>query len=1122
MIDNSVVKAIEAPTSDDGYNETDDDSRGEPEQTLIGQPTSLVTPWYRPLANATITQCDEEPQPNYTPYDLFCLHTRLQSVFARRYPELANATILFPMIPSFDPNGVTGMMRVVVQLQTNVVLGASSIQTVNPNQATSLLLAPDLRQRLQAEINQILATWPRHCVLDDAQVITGSTKIPRSWLRVVLPYLRLDPKLDPFILEECLMVDLSSIFDYHTVYDQLTILLRNTLERLYQHGTVVCSAAFAERWQLVPIAVAPLPLTAESLDEERDVDEDPGVHLDDDSALVTESIPLRLPPGWNTNNRFIRDDDVIDVQVQPTGWSQQDDQPVYTIMDPDDVDDNIGVQDDTQIVSGMDVTLDDYLEDRQQETTVGLYQASKGAYGDRLIRNKTRFLLDRLHRVTWIRLNPSGNATPPERELEIWHHAARAIQRFHTLDPNNDRFIFAGCGLLVHQALVPNLDTFRRLAQVLSLAWLEGLVSDPVDVQRLTALPEGRLPENAVVYRTVDRIRPWVVSSLIRSNPVSNPLYIANQGTWVVQRFDGLARIIDQLRTLTTVLVDTDRQDGLVRIRVYPRDFVPNPGLQAIETLNRLSYVPLRFSLNVDTPAVDRARTGQDDWLVALRKITQEFTRRWVEPSVTTIITSFPQLDDQSSGVGSLGLSEITTIVFEPINDDGLIYVPRHLVDPLKERLGLDQLIGQRFISDDALTWYAMSTLPTLVGVDQCQDYLGMILGPGNAFPLETIELVTSKTQRLRYDGYIAWSWLRKTDSLQVLDLVQEIAPLWGFDLVQQDHQHQVLVLRSTTERLRFVDEPLGPWLCRSLASIITGGLPLVTLTGDWVQTMNYDAITRIKMTYAVRRCLTTMAGRKGKEYLVFVINEARVNDDLSITVELGTLGEVKEFLDLLRQTLKDAPNWLTLPVEPGTAMIVLQKINDRYPSLSPMTIDLDWQEEGKTRSAGGTLIVDVDAEANESSAVAHPALLVASDINTVFIDRPDQPPSQVDVIRSLTTVTGMDRERFRARYQGDSVDSTLTSSPGLVSTDDPQLDVYFESDPEFEEGAIVFADMVYRDGSVRSLVEVPVAATESSTAQSVIDTVISDWEQGKYFNPWSRVMTSNSGTSSKQPSYTP
>jgi hypothetical protein len=155
----------------------------------------------------------------------------------------------------------------------------------------------------------------------------------------------------------------------------------------------------------------------------------------------------------------------------------------------------------------MDNAPEDYIEHRQQETDIGLYQAMWSL--DRLMKNKTFFLLERLHGVDWVRL-PVKIQQP--LELPIWHHVAMAI-RENGYDAND--FLFTGCGLLVHHHVVPDIDAFRRLAAITSRASLRGLVSNDVIVHRYaTAEEQSGNPAETVMYRTVDRLRPWVVSTL--------------------------------------------------------------------------------------------------------------------------------------------------------------------------------------------------------------------------------------------------------------------------------------------------------------------------------------------------------------------------------------------------------------------------------------------------------------------------------------------------------------------------------------------------------------------------------------------------------------------------------
>jgi hypothetical protein len=1149
--------------------ETDDGTEGGlrqiGESVTIGMPTEFTTPWYRPMAQVSITQCDEEPVVNFTPYNLFCLQTRLQSFLIRTYPNLANATILFPMVASFDSVGNGGMMKVAVRLQVNAhrphdtpsipdgnlgdmgaMNGLGALSTLPDEKvlytrdvARDAELPADQRREIQNTIDTIISSWPTHCLLDDVKINNGpgdQRNVPSSWLRVVLPYLRIDPELDPFIQDECLLVDLSAVFDYHTIYDQMVITMRRMLRRLYYQGTLVCSETFAQRWELVPVALGMLTYRSERSDES-DLGPDFGAYQEPEMVSYTEEDVV------DPDESFPFPQPAFDAKVSiGSSWSTRhrdtEDQQLDLGLGNDNAD--IRDQDTDPIDSGVDSTLDEYLTGRQRETTVGLYQARwrMDRYFDD--RPKTSFLVDRLRHIEWIRINVD---TLHDRELEIWHHVAVALRG--VVDMNYVEF--TGCGILIHQREIPDLATFRRVTDVTDRAALRGFVSDPVTIQRTKDLPEASeanpsSTEHTVVYRTTDRLRPYVTSVL--STPISSTPAVGSvvdSGMfieWIADPQDLRLIALRSLRSPITgnrslrspitgnrslrspitgnrslrspitgnrlrypIWTDTDRADGLVRCRYSKsagRNVVTTATEQALAEISSLAYVPLVFNLTVDTNAVDRARSGQDDWLSALRTLVLELVRKWIEPQTTTVITAFIDTANPAT----------TMIVMSPLNDDGPVWVAPEMLSSIQERFALDQLIGWRYISDDNLVWTAVKTIPGLVGSDEIKSHLGLIIGPGNTFPSLTILAIQSKIVMLRHLGYLVWSRLSQVDAIQVTDLIQELAPLWGFRIVETDLNGN-LILQSLPARGVWTDEALGSWLCRAIASIMTSGLPSVTLTGEWVQAMNYDADTVIRLTYAARLTMADLASSKP-----YLSGEVYVNDDLSITAEFGTLDEVGVFLGRFHRSLQNAPSWLIIPLNLSgpyglhDADIVLRKVVDRYPSLSPMVIN-------------DALVVNLDDKAHESASVAHPGLLMGSSINSVFVERPDDRKSQVDVISDLIVITGMDRERYAlesdrseaSNGQSNSNEVGDGQSNGLVDVTDPQLDIYFQ-DGVVDPG--LFVDMIYADGTVRSLAEVPINSTTS--IESTADAITDDWTSGRYFNRWSQVMLSNLGHIGKQP----
>lgn len=185
----------------------------------------LLTPYYRTLAS--VDYCPEQLEDaNYTPYQLFCLQTRLA-------PHLPPGVVIsFPTIEDVLESGVQ-IMRVILVL--------SSPQSKED------------QERLQGVVGKIIGEFPTHCALYNTQdrLFVGRKSIPRQWIRTMLPYLEIPERYNPFIEDGLLLVDLSQDFNYDDVHQELTLSLIQQLQTHYRDGVIVCSQDFAQRWGLI-------------------------------------------------------------------------------------------------------------------------------------------------------------------------------------------------------------------------------------------------------------------------------------------------------------------------------------------------------------------------------------------------------------------------------------------------------------------------------------------------------------------------------------------------------------------------------------------------------------------------------------------------------------------------------------------------------------------------------------------------------------------------------------------------------------------------------------------------------------------------------------------------------
>src|SRR5437016_5301663 len=131
-----------------------------------------LTPYYQTTVEISPTKCVPEPDVNYTPYNLFCLTSRVR-------PYLTSIN------PDYNPRLVTEQH------------GNRMVWTVKVFKYDLEVTLPEneLRQ-LQLKVDEITSESKTHCILFDCRsfVATDECNLPTYWVTSVLPFIPLDSK----------------------------------------------------------------------------------------------------------------------------------------------------------------------------------------------------------------------------------------------------------------------------------------------------------------------------------------------------------------------------------------------------------------------------------------------------------------------------------------------------------------------------------------------------------------------------------------------------------------------------------------------------------------------------------------------------------------------------------------------------------------------------------------------------------------------------------------------------------------------------------------------------------------------------------------------------------------
>lgn len=199
------------------------------------------TPFYRTIPDVKITGWVDEPDFNYTSYDIFVLNTQLSYWLKHNFSPLLS--ISYPSVRGREGKD-NSMYITVVPIKGGEVYNMSSDQV----------------KSLQKRVDEI-TTSPRTAVLlmsTDPYPIEdpfgNSVIIPSGWLRSIYPYVGISPNVNPHLSEMGIMVELKSYVDFLSVYSNLVIRVIERVKDLYFQGYIVNpDPDIIKKWNLISL-----------------------------------------------------------------------------------------------------------------------------------------------------------------------------------------------------------------------------------------------------------------------------------------------------------------------------------------------------------------------------------------------------------------------------------------------------------------------------------------------------------------------------------------------------------------------------------------------------------------------------------------------------------------------------------------------------------------------------------------------------------------------------------------------------------------------------------------------------------------------------------------------------
>jgi hypothetical protein len=192
----------------------------------------LLTFFYRQLGPSDGACYTDLPEANYTPYDIFCLETKLQPILYQLDPSLRMG---------FSKKQLQGVMRLTIDIYKG---------------ADFFPLSQQQASNLQKEINYWQTKYPEHCLVLDARVPMqeGASAYPQAWVASLVRFLDIDCCFGAIVEEGRVYLNLKDDVQYMDRHFMVYKQIRATIRDYFDRGIVPLSprlhADVIDRWGL--------------------------------------------------------------------------------------------------------------------------------------------------------------------------------------------------------------------------------------------------------------------------------------------------------------------------------------------------------------------------------------------------------------------------------------------------------------------------------------------------------------------------------------------------------------------------------------------------------------------------------------------------------------------------------------------------------------------------------------------------------------------------------------------------------------------------------------------------------------------------------------------------------
>lgn len=188
----------------------------------------LPTPYYRTLTTINTVGYDEEADFNYTPYDIFCMETRLCPIV---YKLLGRDTEI-----NFISIHENNRMNLKIKL-----ISSNVPDNINKN----------ILNDINDVINYIVTYDKNYCFIDANELyIAGRGDYPKTWYNQILRYITLPEEYNPYFKDNGIYLSFNPFSDYKKAYNEIVKLILDTLQTYYRDGVVYGASNIHLNWKL--------------------------------------------------------------------------------------------------------------------------------------------------------------------------------------------------------------------------------------------------------------------------------------------------------------------------------------------------------------------------------------------------------------------------------------------------------------------------------------------------------------------------------------------------------------------------------------------------------------------------------------------------------------------------------------------------------------------------------------------------------------------------------------------------------------------------------------------------------------------------------------------------------